>query len=517
MMFNELDSLEQDLRQFGDRGYAVAPGFRLTNSEVGRALIQLAGGKLPVALARLDSGDGSPTADVRTLATRFVATIMLGSGSNHFATLGVATDADHATIRENFRRMMGLVHPDTKPVDFPADSAARVNRAYAVLADTDARAQYVALGLSMGPAPLVVEPQVRPRSYQPSARRPPVGLADRILAWAHLLRARSVLLWLALFLLVPIGYGLMSLLSHEAPARLVESRPRLNFSTEFGRASAQGVTSEQTEITVRTPATGSSSTRRSDPVANGTTALQFSQSLAPFPSAAGSGLGESLATSNATMMSKPAGTRDLRPDVVAITRDAREPLVAPQIAPTLAVEPPTRGTAVPDMSPSAARAAELSTKAVSVAVAAPVAPAAPSAGNDRPALSQRVALGAERTEALATVRPSEAEEVLIRFSNAYEAGSVGAFSQLFSPTMAGRRQMLNEYERVFLGTRQRAIKFNQLKHSINGERISTNGYATVTTTDQDNRTVTQRVFLEFEIGRDHGEPKIARLANYVIN
>ena len=77
--------------------------------------------------------------------------------------------------------------------------------------------------------------------------------------------------------------------------------------------------------------------------------------------------------------------------------------------------------------------------------------------------------------------------------------------------------MLNEYERVFLGTRQRAIKFNQLKHSINGERISTNGYATVTTTDQDNRTVTQRVFLEFEIGRDHGEPKIARLANYVIN
>ena len=515
MMFNELDSLEQDLRQFGDRGYAVAPGFRLTNSEVGRALIQLAGGKLPVALARLDSGDGSPTADVRTLATRFVATIMLGSGSNHFATLGVATDADHATIRENFRRMMGLVHPDTKPVDFPADSAARVNRAYAVLADTDARAQYVALGLSMGPAPLVVEPQVRPRSYQPSARRPSVGLAERMLAWAHLLRARSVLLWLALFLLVPIGYGLMSLLSHEAPARLVESRPRLNFSTEFERASAQGVTSEQTEITVRTPATGSSSTRRSDPVANGTTALQFSQSLAPFPSAAGSGLGESSAASNATMMSKPAGTREPRPDVVAIARDARAPLLATEIAPTLPVEPPTRLAVAPEISPSAPRAAELSTQPVSVA--APVAPAGPSAGNDRPALSQRGALSAERTGALASIRPSEAEEVLIRFSNAYEAGSVAAFSQLFSPTMAGRRQMLNEYERVFLGTRQRAIKFNQLKHSINGERISTNGYATVTTTDQDNRTVTQRVFLEFEIGRDHGEPKIARLANYVIN
>ena len=77
--------------------------------------------------------------------------------------------------------------------------------------------------------------------------------------------------------------------------------------------------------------------------------------------------------------------------------------------------------------------------------------------------------------------------------------------------------MLSDYERVFLTTRQRSIKFNQLKHAANGERVATSGYATVTTTNQENRTVTQRVFLEFEIGRERGEPRIERLANYVIN
>ena len=77
--------------------------------------------------------------------------------------------------------------------------------------------------------------------------------------------------------------------------------------------------------------------------------------------------------------------------------------------------------------------------------------------------------------------------------------------------------MLSDYERVFLTTRQRSIKFNQLKQAANGERVATSGYATVTTTNQENRTVTQRVFLEFEIGRERGEPRIERLANYLIN
>jgi len=119
--------------------------------------------------------------------------------------------------------------------------------------------------------------------------------------------------------------------------------------------------------------------------------------------------------------------------------------------------------------------------------------------------------------AAATTRSGDIDDLLVRFASAYESGSIANFAQLFSTSMAGRRQMLREYERMFSSTQSRSIKFNQFKHSVTGDRIATSGYATVTTTDQDNRTATQRVFLEFEIGRDRGEPRIERLSNYAIN
>ena len=114
-------------------------------------------------------------------------------------------------------------------------------------------------------------------------------------------------------------------------------------------------------------------------------------------------------------------------------------------------------------------------------------------------------------------KASEIDDLLVRFASAYESGSITNFAQLFSTSMTGRRQMLREYERMFSSTQSRSIKLNQFKHNLTGERIATSGYATVTTIDQDNRTATQRVFLEFEIGRDRGEPRIERLSNYAIN
>ena len=123
----------------------------------------------------------------------------------------------------------------------------------------------------------------------------------------------------------------------------------------------------------------------------------------------------------------------------------------------------------------------------------------------------------DRVDGAARIRTAEVEDILVKFTNAYQAGSIGAFSQLLASGIAGRRQMLNDYDRIFNSTRNRSIKFNHLKHTATGDRVSTSGYATVTTTDQDNQTVTQRVFLEFDIGRERGEPRIERLANYVIN
>ena len=115
------------------------------------------------------------------------------------------------------------------------------------------------------------------------------------------------------------------------------------------------------------------------------------------------------------------------------------------------------------------------------------------------------------------LRSVDVEDILARFSNAYETGSVSGFDQVLAPGMPGRSQLLTDYGRVFQITRNRSIRFIQLKHTASGDRMATRGYAVVTTTDQENRVSKQRVYLEFEIGIDHNVPRIERISNYVVN
>jgi hypothetical protein len=115
------------------------------------------------------------------------------------------------------------------------------------------------------------------------------------------------------------------------------------------------------------------------------------------------------------------------------------------------------------------------------------------------------------------VKTSEAEDLILRFAAAYTNGRLDSITQYLSPTMNTRRRILTDYDRIFQATTQRDIKFGQLKHATSGDRVTTSGYATVTTIDHSNRTATQRVYLEFEIGKERGEPRIERLANYVIH
>lgn len=59
---------------------------------------------------------------------------------NHYETLGVPKDADQATIRAAYRRLMSEHHPDREGGD--ADQAAAVNHAYHVLSDETLRLEY---------------------------------------------------------------------------------------------------------------------------------------------------------------------------------------------------------------------------------------------------------------------------------------------------------------------------------------------------------------------------------------
>lgn len=498
-MFESVDTLERDLLQFAGEGFQLSGPFKLPagSSAVGKALIQLAAGKSVDALGggREREPRVAQAVALREAATRFVSDIMLATSSNYFTTLGVSTDAEPGEIRDNFRRLMALVHPDAQPVGFPADAASRVNRAYAVLSESASRAAYAARELGVSPFDAVIlsgEPTPR-RSAATASEANDSKSSGRIFMWLQALRARQSLLWVAAVLLLPFGAAVTSFFSYEAPRQLVEAQPKADLpaATPPSAPSApRSVDAAAAPIGAAVArVTTAADTMRDAPVRSTPLKAAAGASVADTNPAQNSSLApatqlkySSELEQNVPITSTPAATAPRRPAPTAI---ADVPAVA--IArPTSSLAPvePTRVTAA-DVAPISA-----------VPLLANAAA--------QTALSQRLAT-------------SDAEAMVIRFSNAYEAGSISAFGQLFAPAMTSKRQMLNDYERVFASTRQRNIKFNQLKHTMSGDKLSTSGYAVVTTTDQDNRVMTQRVFLEFEISRDRGEPRIERLANYVIN
>ena len=66
---------------------------------------------------------------------------------DHYATLGVARNADAVRIRDAYRALVRRHHPDLHPDDGDAEEALkRINEAYEVLSDPDKRRQYNLLG-----------------------------------------------------------------------------------------------------------------------------------------------------------------------------------------------------------------------------------------------------------------------------------------------------------------------------------------------------------------------------------
>ena len=508
-MFESIETLESDLIRFTTAGFVLPLPFRLNSSAVGKALIQLAGGKVPTSLSQFAASDGSARPEVQRSASRFVAEVLLSPARNYFTTLGLSEEFDAGELRDNFRRLMALVHPDARPVGFPDDAASRVNRAYAVLADANSRETYAALELgTVSIRALTPMPSPSLPIEITSRRRSSNAGSSRLLGWANALRARRSLLWLAVLLLVPTGLAVQSLFAHKESQRLVQARPPLSFLLPFNALE-------------KTPALTDSTIAASPP----TERTESSGAAEAKPTPASRFIARStilkiesnqIEASPAVMQPRPTITSQLSSKSVEISS---RPQVVAAASVTLAQvnavsEPQTRDAALPETS-VVTRAPDPQSPLTQPSITETGAisgPLATIANNP-----QRAYSGVDKGEVAPKVRSTDAEDVVVRFSNAYELGSIGAFSQLLSPAMPGRRQMLSEYERVFFATRQRTIKFNQLKHSALGERLATSGYAVVTTTDRDNRIMTQRVFLEFEIGRDRGEPRIERLANYVIN
>lgn len=134
-----------------------------------REVLQLAVGREGEAAGTTDR----EAASLRDAARFFVRTALLYPGADHYALLGLDRRVDNSDLKDRYRLMMRLLHPDfSGPAagTWPADSAVRVNRAYDTLSSAIQRRTYDESLAQLQGSPGVHSPEpARPR---PNVTRP---------------------------------------------------------------------------------------------------------------------------------------------------------------------------------------------------------------------------------------------------------------------------------------------------------------------------------------------------------
>lgn len=135
-----------------------------------------------ILLLATDRSDGASRQSARDKSVReaaclFVRLRLLHPAADHYALLGLRPGADRAQVKDRYRLMMRLLHPDfataASSALWPQDAAARVNRAYEVLASATLRQAY---DRQRGPAPgpaTPAAPRVAPVQLRAAAARAP--------------------------------------------------------------------------------------------------------------------------------------------------------------------------------------------------------------------------------------------------------------------------------------------------------------------------------------------------------
>lgn len=142
-----------------------------------REILQIAAGR--------GAAEGKNEGKLREAAAFFIRAALLFPGADHYAVLGLPAGEDPKDLKERYRLLMRLTHPDfapSGPAAWPADAAVRVNRAYEVLSSPLARKEYDEQLASLR----VQRPSaVRPTSFTPARHvqhhRPHFG---RNVVWA---------------------------------------------------------------------------------------------------------------------------------------------------------------------------------------------------------------------------------------------------------------------------------------------------------------------------------------------
>lgn len=158
-------------------------------------MLELATGK------GLDDYPDAQRAEISQAALFFVRQVFLAPGSDHYRVLGLRPSDEPEQVKRHYRLLMRLFHPDRDVSDegWGELYAARLNQAYTVLSDPEARAAY---DRQQRPMPTLPPPSARPQ-WRPQPERESRSLGPVMTALLPDTPTKALAwLWLAALLLI---------------------------------------------------------------------------------------------------------------------------------------------------------------------------------------------------------------------------------------------------------------------------------------------------------------------------
>lgn len=463
---------------------------------------------LPVELADPALRGREAAARLARDAVFYIRRCFSGDGATHYQVLGLTPDASPDAVRENFRLLMQLIHPDRQGTQprWPESFAARVNRAYAVLKVPQTRAAYDReLAARAGDVVARAAAAARSGSGAPprrAARRGPRPPAPPLPEWLTVGVGGCVREHPAMSSLLAIVVGAASIIGTVA----WESRD------------ATLTREARSEIIAKRPVTVAA--RAAEPEFPG-----LAPAAAPVAAA-------SPPAAPATATERiPAPATDASPRDAAPVRESGVPATARTVSATAPAARADAGAATAPQ-PPASPAAYLPT--ATVLASAPLAPGDPAAASTTAVAlggGGAVPVGATMAAALPSALPAAAEPTSVTpppangeieaffaaFVDAYERGRPDAFAALFDDNAEtnlrrGRPAIRGDYDELFRQSSWRRMQLTRISWRRVGDRALAKGEISVRIGWRDGREVEQHVAVDMELVRRDGRALIAKLS-----
>ena len=517
-----------------------------------------------VDFARAELREPATTATLRDAAGMYVRFLFFRPDATPYQVLGLTSGATPEAIKESFRLIMHLVHPDRQDerVVWPESYAALANRAYGILRDQDSRVRFdreaqarAASARAINRTSEAARASRMPVPVRPKRRKRgpldgvvlPEWLTAGVGGFAR--EHPSVTAFTALIGAAVVAVTLMVWGQHDgaltrdldasSDASSGASLARLPSLSWFSSAASAPVVSAPSPASAANPGV-----KRTPPIeAKAMTAdVKPADTMAPSGGADSpapsfqTGLNTAQASDATAVASSPPPAPPTSGETPPPARaGAAEATSLPPMIAAAKVEPvaaPPRMTAAPEPAPSPPRqaAAELAMPAASstagashtvtaqsmVATAAaspPVSGPAPMMARVDPTPTTIVAPGPQAVPPAT----SEIETLFATFVESYERGRVDIFADLFdvdaeANLRRGRPAIRGEYDELFRLSQWRRMQLTRVNWKRVGNGAVAKGEITVKIGWRDGREVEQRIAMDMELVRRDGRVVIAKLS-----